>query len=292
MSNTDLEDFEDEHEDDNLNDGGEVETRARSMGWMPEEEFKAKGFKGQWRPAEEFVQRAEENPNILRERYDSLERKYADLERVNKETGTRVTEMSDLLRDSIANARKRENAAYERGLKDLKARADAAAIDGDSDTYRETRAQIDEMEAARPEPVPEPEKTDPAVEGKAIADAWISRNSWYNTDDELRDIVTGMDVRLAKTMPDLESRLNHIEAEVKRRYPAKFRNKKRDEPGTVSNSAPPSGRNGKGKKTYDDLPAEAKQECDRFVKLMGKDKDGKPFTREEYVAEYFAGEQS
>jgi hypothetical protein len=35
----------------------EVETRAKSMGWIPKEEFK--GDESNWRPANEFVERAE-----------------------------------------------------------------------------------------------------------------------------------------------------------------------------------------------------------------------------------------
>ena len=74
-------------------------------------------------------------------------------------------------------------------------------------------------------------------------------------------------------------------AETKKRtmnkFPEKFGiNTRREEPASVSTPSGQVTTQRSRKKTYDDLPAEAKSACDKFVKTIPG------YTRDKYVAAY------
>ena len=73
--------------------------------------------------------------------------------------------------------------------------------------------------------------------------------------------------------------LNEVTTRVKRMYPEKFNNVNRTKPSPVEGNSP-AGVGKKGGKSFNDLPAEAKEACLKFEKT-------KLLTREQYVKEYF-----
>ena len=82
---------------------------------------------------------------------------------------------------------------------------------------------------------------------------------------------------LTQFQMDVAASIQEVTEEVRRRFPEKFGNPRREKPNRVEGGGTPSGRS--GKKGYADLPPEAKAACDRFVKqgLM---------TKEEYVKDF------
>jgi hypothetical protein len=85
---------------------------------------------------------------------------------------------------------------------------------------------------------------------------------------------------IAETNPDLIGKqefLDEIEKRVKREYSGKFENSNRMNANTVESGG--RVRRTSGSKTYNDLPAEARQACDRFAR-RGQ------CTREQYLATY------
>jgi hypothetical protein len=67
-------------------------------------------------------------------------------------------------------------------------------------------------------------------------------------------------------------------------HPEKFSNTRREAPSAVGASNGGAPMRKKNDKSYENLPAEAKKACDKLVTQMKSHK--KPFTREEYVANY------
>jgi hypothetical protein len=68
---------------------------------------------------------------------------------------------------------------------------------------------------------------------------------------------------------------------MRKEFPHKFENPRRREPGAVEANATARKAGGKG---FSDLPADAKAECDYFVKNV------KDFTRDRYVKEFFGAQ--
>ena len=76
---------------------------------------------------------------------------------------------------------------------------------------------------------------------------------------------------------DYEKLLAQVELRVKKQFPDKFKNPKKDNPPEVETGRASPQR--ESKKTYADLPPDAKRACDQFVK------DG-TLTKEQYLEIY------
>lgn len=271
-----------------------IEETARRMGWKPKEEYK--GPEERWKPAAEFVEHGLNELPVLRDRYRSLDERYnKELREANeraKKTEEKVSELQHTLTEYVSFASKNEERAYKRALKDLEAQRDAAVAHADTETFRKTQAEIDALnETVRATPAPKPETPAKPTEQNAAAvdpyaETWVSENSWFNEHQEMQGFAIGLHNRLLKNEPTLSLRDNlaKVREEVQKRFPERFENQRRSAPAAVSDAAPASqGR--KTKKSYADLPADAKAACDKFVKQIPG------FSKEEYCRQYFGGEE-
>lgn len=203
--------------------GDDVESKARSQGWVPREEFR--GDPEKWRPADEFVRRGEELLPVALERSRAAERKAQELEqqlRARDEQFTRLERVT-----AVALQRQRE---------DLEARyqaAQRAAVEvGDVQRYdqldrdrRQAVQQYDEQiqEQAQPQRQPnQPQPLPPQVE--AVVESWKSANEWFNRDPLLNHYATAFHGDLLRSKPGLSLADNLAETarEVRRRFPEKF----------------------------------------------------------------------
>lgn len=291
--------------------GSDVEARARNMGWRPLEEFK--GDQATWKDAGEFVRTAEANLPVMNERYRALEGRYfkdttdlrQELEGVNKrlgETQQVLTEFRDF------NSRT-EQRAYERAKRELESKRDVAVAHADTESFKETQRELDELEKsvraapaatqteARPAQQDPPKPATPPPPDPAILQ-WITDNPWYNTDLDLRNEAHVFDAGIMSTQPGLSTaaRLALVREKVHRSYPERFENQRRN--GAVAAVAEPdsaaSPRRNPRQKTFADLPPDAQGACDRIIRTMAdaaKGKNVKAYTREDYVREYFMGEE-
>lgn len=236
-----------------------TEERARSMGWVPQDEFR--GAPEKWRDAEAFLRRGEQELPILRERYSKVERELQEVRKTLKE-------FSDYHKQVSARE-------YDKALKTLKKEQLKAVEEGDTDRYRAVEQDIAELHKTQPRaPQVQPQDTE--------LDGWITENPWYNSDQELASYAFAMGEFLARAKPQLQGRaqLDEISRMVKKEFPDKFSNPKRSTPAAVhGGESYASGKASNGKRTYADLPAEAKAACDRFVKLG-------VLTKDQYVKEY------
>lgn len=258
-----------------LPDGNDSETRARRLGWVPKEEFR--GDPDKHRSAEDFLKRGDEILPLLQRDNKRLHEGFGKIEKELKETRETLQSFAEF-------AAKGEERAYKRAKAELEAKLDQATELADVPQARQIRREIEELDGGRtaPKPKPDPvgEVDKPAVDPEVAS--WIDQNQWFNNSASLRTYAVEEFGELEKRYPGKTK--TEILAEVKQRtvdrFPEKFGvNPKRDGAAAV---ASPTGEGTRRKtgKTYDDLPAEAKVACDKFVRTIPK------YTRDQYVKDY------
>ena len=129
---------------------------------------------------------------------------------------------------------------------------------------------------------------DPAIVG------WINENQWYNRDTVLRSFATAIDSELMGRYPAMSTseRLAMVKQQTQDKFPERFENPNRQAaPAALQPQNAPARRS--RAKTFADMPADAQAACDRIVRQLadaGKGRNVKPYTREDYVREYFGEE--
>jgi hypothetical protein len=234
-----------------------VEDRARRMGWVPKDEFR--GDETRWVDAAAFVERGDNELPILRERNRKLDGKIAQLETT--------------IRDFAKYHEKTAEREHKRALKEVELRHKEAVSVGDVKAATEAAHEMAEIKADAPKAGDTKKVVEPEVT------AWLADNSWFNADKKLNAFATELHGEILRDKPGLSlaENLEEVTKEVRRRFPEKFGNPRRNDPPAVEGAGGGGAR--KRSKTYADLPPEARAACDRFVKqgLM---------KREQYVAEY------
>lgn len=249
----------------------EIEREAALMGHMPRDQFR--GNPDDWIDAETFVKRGREVMPILRKNNERLLSKITELERSRLED-----------RKTFEDFRKFQEQALERQKADTlaqlrTARKEAIAI-GDGEAFEQAEEQIRQVksyeipDAIKQKP-PEPAPMNPIFED------WVSRNDWFNKDPALRAVADSL-VEVIRADGTHEVGTPEFLEEVTRRVravsPGTFQNPARRAPAAVDSPAPRARK--PGGKSYEDLPAEARQICDKFVNSIPG------YTREAYVRDY------
>jgi hypothetical protein len=259
----------------------QYESEARAQGWVAKEEFR--GSENDWVDAETFVRRGKEIMPILRKNNEKLLKELSEAKKAAEEARQAAREFREFQKEQF----ERKAKDLETQLEQLKiAKRDAInegsgdrvlAIDDAMDELKEQRTQAKEdLKAAELKA-----KEVPQVTADPILNEWMDKNEWFGKDAKLTGIANGLGVELRKENPGLVGKafLEKLDAELAEMIPSKFGKKTTFNPmeGTPNGTARPAASS--GKKSYNNLPAEAKAACDKFVKqgLM---------TKEQYVAEY------
>lgn len=260
-------------------DTPDYESEARAQGWVAQEEYR--GSERDWVDAETFVKRGREILPIVRKNNEKLLKELQEARKIAEEARSTAKEFQKFQKEQ-----------YERKAKDLEAQMAAikaarreAITAGDGDRVIELEEAQDALkeeiaitkEQARVEP-PKPEvREEPKPD--ASLQAWLDRNDWFGVDKRTTGIANGLGEALRAENPNLvgQAFLDKLDEELATTLPDKFGKKRVANP--MDGGTPSTGRPTKSKQSYDNLPAEAKSACDRFVKqgLM---------SREEYVADY------
>jgi len=233
------------------------EQQAKEQGWKPKEEFQ--GDPGQWRPAKEFVDRGE-----LFGKIDTLGREL-------KETKKAL----QMLQEHHSKVREVE---YNKALQELKTLQKKHLEEGNSDGYLETTELLTDLKAEQKarEVINEQatQQEQPSVDPRFVT--WVGRNIWYEKDDEMRQFADAIGTGYAKVHPDTnpEEVLKYVSAQVKARFPHKFKNPNRDNPGTVGTSDTSNTSNSKSLQ----LSEEEKRVMNTFIR-------NNVMTKEEYLIE-------
>lgn len=263
MSETDVEETKVEQEADIQPETEEIEAEARAMGWVPEEEWRGAPPKGGFATAAEFVEKGKTLIPFLNRQ---IEREREKNERLNK-----------TLRDEITGMKKR---AYDQAYTDIQARQRQAVENGDADAFdkaEEEKKQLDEQVQQETTHAYNPD-TDP------VFTDWLDKNQWYNSDRQLARYANGVapevaqrfDIKQGDRIPP--EYYEAIAKEVREAFPDKFTRKRM--PASVETGGG-GGRSGSRKKTFSDLPDDARATADSLVK------DGTFKDRQAYVDAYF-----
>jgi hypothetical protein len=255
-----------------------AEEKARKFGWTPKEDFK--GDEKQWRTAEEFLQRGEEINGFLRKDLERIQGKNLTLEQELKEVRKAVEEFKGF-------HEKTAETAYKKALAELQAKKKEAIVVGDGETVIDVENQIEELKEQRVKP--EPKKTEDSTD---VPDAiyqeqfitWQAENPWFQKDSALRAAASGFADEVKYENPNLKGKafLEAVTEKVKGAFPDRFDVSPRERHSAVEGNSGGGNRGGSNKKSYADLPSDAKDACDKFVK-QGL------ITKEQYVADYFEG---
>lgn len=241
-------------------DDTDWETEARAEGWVPEGEWEGAAPKHGFLDAKSFVQRGRDVLPIVKAKNRRLEGEMASLKTQLTELQGTATRFNQFAQDAIDRER-REKAGL---IEQLEGRRAQAITDGDGQAAVSVERRIAELrgqETSQPPPAPAvPHYTE---EELRPVRAFIAANEWYNTDPDLRDWADARSVRLRneghQPGPAL---LDKVAQQVRVAFPHKF-----NRSGGTSSSVESGGRRQPeqfGKRTFDDLPEEAKRAYDSF----------------------------
>lgn len=248
-----------------MSDERNFEAEAKADGWVPLDAWK--GDPAKHVDAETFVKRGEEILPIVNAKLRRRDEEVQELRRTVDDLKLGNSQFREFHEKTVARERQERDAA----IAQLEAVRKKAITDSDGEAFDRADRRIQELRA---QPVKKPELN----EGQR---AWLAENPWYQSDKTLRALADGMSDDLATERPDLVGRrefLDELAKRVKAEMPHKFENPNRQR-SVVEDTQNRGGGNGKAK-TYENLPAEAKTACDRFVRTIPG------FTKERYVAEY------
>jgi hypothetical protein len=273
----------------------EVLSRARTMGWVPLEEFR--GPAERWVEAEKFVQRGEEILPIVNAQNRALREEL----KATKARLDAATESIEALKEFNSKAN-RDALALER--RELAVQIKEAREAGNTEVELELTEKFTEAGEAMKESLETKPKgngnggsnSSSAGGGESAAQSaefqqWVSENPWFDTDEAKTDYAMGVSDRLKASNPGLSGRafLDEVAKRVRNTFPDKAKSHSKVEGASHGNSGTGGGGNGSGK-SYSDLPADAKAACDKDAKrLVGANRAFKTVAdwQKHYVNVYF-----
>lgn len=239
----------------------DYEAEARDQGWRPEDEWSGDPPKGGFKTAQQFVEDGEKINPILRNKIDRLESRVEQLLESNKKFG-------EFTQKSIEREKK-EKAEV---IKKLEEARKQAIAEGDGEAFDAADKQLQSLNQ------PSNQQSD---ELDPVAKDWLQHNKWYETDPVLGPYADGIADRLVAQgyTPGSRAYFGELTQRVKDAFPDKFENPNRKR----SNGVEAEGEKGSkdsNAKTWANLPADAKRECEQFMR------DIPGFKKEDYIAQY------
>ena len=264
----------------------EIFREAKTQGWVEKDQYR--GNPDDWVDAPQFVKRGREILPILRKNNENLMRDLQNTREQLKE----FRQAAEEFKRFQAETYDRKVQELERRLQEVRAtRAQAIsdgdgekvnALDEDLDATKEEIREAKEAAKAAAKPVAtttqDPPKIDPELQ------TWLDTNSsWFGQDRRLTAVANGIGESLRLEFPLLKGKafLDKLDEVLREEFPDKFdtSNKRSTPRSPVETGSGRAPRQNNNARSYDNLPAEAKAACDRFVKQ-------KLMTREQYVADY------
>jgi hypothetical protein len=276
----------------------DIEVSAREMGWRPKEEFQ--GEEAKWVDAQTFVSRGENFIPLLRKQREDLRAAKGDLEARLGETQRLLLASQEAIAELKAHHTENTAKQVEAARKSLIAQLATAREAGDVAAeiqIQDELADIREAKAVSNTPAPSPIPA-PTPQVDPVFAAWEKDNMWFREKPRLRGLAMGIAEEL-KSDPETKglSGKPFFDALTKAMEPYLNPSSQSRQQGKVDGGRPNgSGNNGSGssrERSYSDLPAEAKQVCDRqAAKLVGLGRAFKDAASWQayYVKDFFAGE--
>jgi hypothetical protein len=233
------------------------EEKARTQGWVPKEEFR--GDPEKWVDAQTFVERGEKIIPILKERNDHLFKE--------------VKEVKDSVKEIKEFYAKSEERAYQKALRELEQRKLEAVENADVESYRAAESERAELEKSKPVVTAQPQEPPEMA-------AFRGNNSWYGTDPEMTTEADALGAAYINQGIPYGQMLERVANRIKKLYPEKFTNPRRENSPTVETVNAETGLPKKAAaKSFENLPEDAKKQCNKWV-TQGL------LTKEDYVRDY------
>ena len=249
-----------------------VEDEARAQGWVDKTEFR--GSEDDWVDAETFVKRGKEILPVLKKNNEKLLQRLAKAEKDAEEARQAAKEFREFQKQTF----ERKTKELELQISDLRQQKKEAISQGDGERVVEIDDVIDSLKEEQKAAKAEATRVEPAVQPTVdpVLNTWMEKNEWFGKDRKLTGLANGIGEEIRATNPNLvgEAFLEELDRQM-----ADYLGKTKTAPASPvegrSTTRPASGK----KKSYENLPSEAKAACDRFVKqgLM---------TKEQYVADF------
>ena len=247
----------------------DVEAEAAKMGWTPKDQFK--GDPDKWRPADEFVERGKQMVPLLRAQVKKQERQIAELTSTTKQFAEFAT--------------KAEKRGYDNALAALKEERAQAVANGDGEAFQRVDERLEDLKAE----IAEKTKSAPRADGgdDPVFDEWKGRNAWLNDPKmEAFGNASAQFLRSTGVTATGAEFLDMVTKEVKAKFPEKFENPRRTSAPSVEGGTP-AARKGGGK-SFADMPADARKECEKMAKHgFGDDKKAADEFRAQFTKTFF-----
>ena len=237
----------------------------------------------QWRSEESWKERGDKILPIVQKNLadmtDNFNKASAEVAEIKKTMG----EFKDFFQKSRQSDSKK---AYQQALKDIAEQQRVAVGEANTEEFDRlegAKGQLyqnytEDMKANTP-----PESAKVVDDGPKIskeemerADAFVKRNNWFDEDPVMKAYAK----QKAFNLIDDKGNIDYIalEKDVKARFPEKFTNPNRANENTVEGGGTIIKQS--GKKTWDDLPADAKSAYARFAKQIPG------YKKEDYLSNY------
>ena len=189
-----------------------VEQKAIEMGWRPKSDFE--GDEDDFIDATEFVRR-----KPLFEKIDHV--------------GKELRETRKALKALQEHHTKVKEAEYQNALKQLRAEKKVALEEGDADRLIEIDEQIAEAKATEISQQAQQRQAAQAPHPNFVS--WVQKNTWYQSDAELRTVADQIGTAYAAKNPEIgpDDVLKYVEQRVRKLYPENFRNPNKERPSAV-----------------------------------------------------------
>jgi hypothetical protein len=250
-----------------------IEQEARSMGWVPSEEFR--GDQARWIDASTFVERGHTVLPIVQKKNKELQQQMSDMAAENKRLANLFAETQQSIKDlqELHNqtTKQKVEAAREQILDAIK----QAKRDGDTDLEVDLFEKLNQTNAAleKPAVVVPPVIIPPVQEVDPAAKSWADANGWYGNDRRKTSLVLSI-ANALRADPDNDALVgkafyDKVDAELAYRLNGGTGTQK------VGSGNHTGSQGGGGSKdpTYADLDADAKKVCDtEGKKFIGEGK--------------------
>jgi hypothetical protein len=259
--------------------------KAKSIGWKDPAEWKGNPPKNGFVKASEYLKRAETVIPIMKAQSAKVESELAaakkELADYKTTTAKTIERMSSMTKVALDRQRTQLEDKYSDAI-------DAATEVGDKAQVRKLRADerkdLKEFDEAVEESRPDPKELEKATEKvnaalpkdvQATISEWIAINPWYTADEEMQALANARHGKLLKDKPGmtLADNLEETRKYVATKFPEKFGEVEEDDDEKPARGSRVEGGSrmagGSGGSKYSKLPAEAKVQCDRFIKEDG-----------------------
>jgi exonuclease VII large subunit len=192
-----------------------TEQTALEQGWVPKDDFQGEEHK--WVDAGEFLRRGE---------------LFGKIDAQNRE----LKETRKTLQALEQHYLKVQETEYKRALNDLKKQKKDALIENDVETVLDVDEKIDELkeeQLQKAQQLARQAAAQQTVEPHPEFVAWASKNSWYENSKPMRAFADARGQELSGEDKSPSEVLRLVAEEVRKEFPNKFYNAKREEPSSV-----------------------------------------------------------